>query len=82
MKLLSILGGKLALFMCKLLKRGSSFPGDFAYKLDKKILTKLEKPKLVIAVTGSSGKGSTSKIVTHVLRDNGYKVSLAGKKRK
>ena len=39
---------------------------------DKKILTKLEKPKLVIAVTGSSGKGSTSKIVTHVLRDNGY----------
>ena len=40
MKLLSILGGKLALFMCKLLKRGSSFPGDFAYKLDKKIFLK------------------------------------------
>ena len=79
MKLLSILGGKLALFMCKLLKRGSSFPGDFAYKLDKKILTKLEKPKLVIAVTGSSGKGSTSKIVTHVLRDNGYKVGYNSK---
>ena len=56
MKSLAIILGKAAIVAGKILKRGSSLPGDIALKIDKKLLTKLELPELKIAVTGSSVK--------------------------
>ena len=75
----SILIGKFSLFACKLIGRGSSFPGDICYKLNKNILSDFKYPKTVIAVTGSSGKGSTTSIISNVYKDLGYTVSYNGK---
>lgn len=74
MKFLAILIGKITIFLGKLLHRGSSLPGKLALKLDKNLLSKLEYPKIRIAVTGSSGKGSTSSLIANTLKDYGYKV--------
>ena len=55
-------------------KNGSVFPGSITFHMDFKILTKIKYPKYVIGITGSSGKGSTTDVVAHILRDQGYKV--------
>ena len=75
MKHLAIIVAKMAIRIGKLLKRGSVLPGRLASKIDKKIMYKLELPNLVIAVTGSSGKGGTTSLVAESLRSNGYKVA-------
>jgi len=74
MKLLAIIFGKMVVVLGKLLGKGSSMPGSVALKIDKKLLRKFKLPSIVIAVTGSSGKGSTSSIIAHVYRKIGYKV--------
>ena len=74
MKFLAILFGKLTILLGKILGKGSSLPGDIALKIDGKLITKFKLPKTIIAVTGSSGKGSTSNIIAHVYRKMGYKV--------
>ncbi len=59
-----------------LVKRNASvFPGKLAYDADTKILSKIKYPKLVIGVTGSSGKGSTIELIDHILKNKGYKVA-------
>lgn len=55
-------------------KDGSVLPGAIACKFDKNILDKLEYPKYIIGVTGSSGKGSTTKLIANALIKNGVKV--------
>ena len=74
MKILAIILGKMVIAIGKLLNRGSSMPGSVALKIDKNLLKKFKLPSTVIAVTGSSGKGSTSTIIAHVYRKMGYKV--------
>ena len=74
MKFIAIICGKLAIIAGKILKRGSALPGRIALKLDKKIMYKIKLPKIVIAVTGSSGKGSTTKLIADSLKDNGYSI--------
>jgi len=74
-KRLAILTGKTVAFLGKIFRRGSVLPGYFALKIDKNILTKFKLPKLVIVVTGSSGKTSTSYTIAHILKENGYKVA-------
>lgn len=74
MKTLSIIIGKLTCFAGKILHRGSSLPGKLALKIDKRILKKLKYPPIKLVVTGSSGKGSTAKLIANVLKDNGYKI--------
>ena len=74
MKFVAITLGKLVIFLGKILGKGSSMPGDIALKIDKNLLKKFKLPKTIIAVTGSSGKGSTSSIIAHVYRKMGYKV--------
>ena len=58
----------------KILKKGSSKPGQVALKLDKNILAKVTLPENVIVVTGSNGKTSTTELIYNVLNDNGYSV--------
>ena len=55
-------------------KDGSATPGYYASKLNKYILDDLKYPKYVIGVTGSSGKGSTTSMIAHILSNSGYKV--------
>ncbi len=56
-------------FVCKLFKKnGTVFPGLVVYDyFSKKILEDVKYPKYVIAVTGSSGKGSTTSLIAKVL---------------
>lgn len=75
MKFIAILTGKIIIIAGNILHRGSSLPGKMALKIDKDLLNKLKYPEIRIAVTGSSGKGSTSSLIAKVLKDNGYKVS-------
>lgn len=58
----------------KLLKKGSSKPGQIALKLDRDILSKVSLPEDIIVVTGSNGKTSTTELIYQVLKDNGYSV--------
>lgn len=66
---------KLITLVCKVFKRnGSVFPGSITYNINQKILEKIKYPKYVIAVTGSSGKGSTTALIAHILKNAGHDV--------
>lgn len=71
---LQLLLCKLSGFILKLLGRGSNYPGVLALKLNKKFLNYFKMPKIVVAVTGSAGKGSTSTIIAETLRKDNIKV--------
>ena len=75
-KTLAILVGKFIRFIGKLVKRGSSMPGQIALKIDPMILSKMKLPKYVIAVTGSNGKTSTVEMIRQVLVNSGLKVAF------
>lgn len=74
MKFIAIICAKFVILIGKIVKRGSSMPGKIALKIDKNLLKKFKTPNTVIAVTGSSGKGSTSSMLAQVYRKMGYKV--------
>ena len=75
-KFISIFIGKFIIKFMKLFKFNASvFPGCIALKVYPDLLSDIDYPKLSIMVTGSSGKGSTTKIISKVLTDNGYKVT-------
>lgn len=67
---------RLVTFVCKLFGRTASvYPGYIIYDLlDKRILTRVKYPKTVIAITGSSGKGSTTYKLATMLMQAGYDV--------
>lgn len=72
---LLILLNKFITLICKIFKQnGSVFPGSIVVPIDKNILKKIKYPKYVVGVTGSSGKGSTTSLVAHILNKSGYKV--------
>lgn len=66
---------KCIMFILKRLNRGSSYPGYFARKFNKNILSYFELPKTSIFVTGSNGKTSIATTLAHIFRSNGYKVA-------
>lgn len=74
-KFFTLLISKICLRILKLIGKGSSLPGKIALKLDKNIIKKIKIKSRVIAVTGSSGKGSTSSMIVEVLRKSGYSVA-------
>ena len=76
--IIAVLINKLITIVCKLFRfNGAQFPGSFVYDhIDKNILDKISHPKITIAVTGSSGKGTTCNLIKNVLIDNNYSVLL------
>lgn len=70
----AILVAKTLILIGKIVKKGSVYPSYIALKIDKNIMDKFKLPKTVIAITGSSGKGSTSKMIASVLRNSGKTV--------
>lgn len=74
----AIIMNKLITFVCKLFRfNGAQFPGSFVYDhIDKHILDKIKHPKITIAVTGSSGKGTTCNLIKNTLLNNNYSVIL------
>lgn len=77
---ISIFVCKLVTKLCRIFKRnGSVYPGGIVFDfIDKNVLDKIKYPPLVIAVTGSSGKGSTTEVIAHILKDNHYDVIYNG----
>ena len=74
-KTLTIFLSKIILKLLKLIGRGSSLPGEIALKLNKNLLKEFKINSKIIAVTGSSGKGSTSSMIVDSLRELGYSVA-------
>lgn len=68
MKTIKLLICKIVNLILRKLGRGTSFPGNLLLKLDKNYVGYFKMPKTVIAVTGSAGKGSTTKIIAEVLK--------------
>lgn len=75
---LAVLINKFITFGCKLFGRnGSQLPGSYVLKFfGDDIISEIKFPKIVIAITGSSGKGTTCSLIKHILIDAGYSVAL------
>lgn len=73
-KLLAILVCKLAAFVGKLIGRGSSKPGALALRLCPDIISRLQLPGTVVAVTGSNGKTSTVELAVKILSESGMRI--------
>ena len=71
----TILICKLLRFVGKLIGKGSSFPGQVALRLCPDILSRVQLPAYIIAVTGSNGKTSTVEMIAHILQKNGKRVA-------
>jgi UDP-N-acetylmuramyl tripeptide synthase len=74
-KYIAIIICKLAKKICKYFGRGSSFPGQLALKICPDILSQIELPENIIAVTGSNGKTSTVEMIHGIIEAAG--MSLA-----
>ena len=72
--LVTILVCRVSAFCLRLLHRGSSLPGELAVRLYPAVLGRLALPPVVIAVTGSSGKTSTSEMLAGALTAAGRAV--------
>ena len=66
---------KLAVHALKLLKRNASYmPGKIAIKICPNFLEMIDKPKKIIAVTGTNGKTTVCNMINDILIENGYSV--------
>lgn len=61
-------------FIGRLIGKGTAKPGDIARVICPKVLGRLKFDGKVICITGTNGKTTTSNMVTHILRENGYTV--------
>ncbi|MBQ3356769.1 MAG: DUF1727 domain-containing protein [Oscillospiraceae bacterium] len=72
----------LAILVCRLIRlvgglvgKGTSLPGKYALKICPDILARIQKPKMIVAVTGSNGKTSTVEMIASVLKASGKTVA-------
>ena len=73
--LISIVAGKITIFLSKkLFKGGSNFPGRVSLKLSKKILRDISKNYKVILVTGTNGKTTTTSMISNIIKNNGLSI--------
>ena len=72
---ITILICKLLRFAGGLLGKGSSKPGQIALRLCPDILSRIQLPDRIIAVTGSNGKTSTVEMIAHLLTGSGMTVA-------
>lgn len=61
-------------FILKKMGRGSTYPGDFALKLNKNYLRFFKPPKYVMYVTGSNGKSTVTHMLVSTFKASGYRV--------
>lgn len=78
-KLLAIIVAKFIYFIGGLVGKGSSYPGKVALKICPDILSQIKFPKVVIAITGSNGKTSTTEMVAAILKEAGKTVAYNDK---
>ena len=71
---LAIVVCKALRFVGKLVGKGSSLPGKYALKICPDILSRVQLPPHIIAVTGSNGKTSTVEMIAAILRADGKHV--------
>ena len=70
---IALWGAKVGTVLLKLLGRNATFfPGKFALKVCPDFIKKIDKPKTIIAVTGTNGKTTVCNMIEDVLRDNNY----------
>lgn len=74
-KLLAILVCRLVSIVGGFVGKGTSMPGKFALKICPDILARIQKPKMIIAVTGSNGKTSTVEMIAALLKASGKTVA-------
>lgn len=72
----------LAILVCRLIRviggivgKGTSLPGKYALKICPDILARIQKPEMIVAVTGSNGKTSTVEMIASVLKASGKTVA-------
>ena len=73
-KFLAIVVCKVLRFVGKLVGKGSSLPGKYALNICPDILSRVQLPPHIIAVTGSNGKTSTVEMIAAILRADGKHV--------
>ena len=72
---LALFGAKASTALLKAIGRQATFfPGEIATKICPDFVSRIEKPKTVICVTGTNGKTTTCNMILDVLEKNGYKV--------
>lgn len=74
-KFLAILVCRIIRIVGSLVGKGTSLPGKYALKVCPDILSRIQKPKMIVAVTGSNGKTSTVEMIAAVLQANGKTVA-------
>lgn len=73
--LLAILVCRALTLIGRLVGKGTSLPGKYALKVCPDILSRIRKPKMIVAVTGSNGKTSTVEMIASVLKASGKTVA-------
>ncbi len=66
---------KISMKILKLLKKNATdFPGRIALKLCKDFIKQIQKPEIIIGVTGTNGKTTVSNFIDDILIDNDYSI--------
>ena len=70
---IALWGAKAGSVLLKILRRNATFfPGKFALKVCPDFIKKIDKPKTIVAVTGTNGKTTVCNMIEDVLKDNNY----------
>jgi len=72
---LALVAGKITSLALKILGRKIPYyPGYIALRVDSKFLKNIKKPDLIIGVTGTNGKTTTTSILTEIFKNKGFRV--------